>query len=510
MGDFETKVVRNALFILFARVWFLVVGLFVTPYILSRIGNEEFGIWLLVGVFVGYVGIVDFGLGASFVKFIAERNARGDRRGVSGVFTTGIVVYLLLTLVIVAGAYLSVDGILRVLSIPPGMDDEARFVVKLAFLGLLGSNVVLVYRSVVDGVQRMDLSTGISVVASIASIAGTVVVLELGFGIRGLAVNQLITYAMTIVMTVYCAHRVSPGLRFALGDARRNFAELFRYGVNLQIGNIASLINFNFDKLLVNRYIDVTHVTFYEVGSRLPWTLRGLPMVVLSPLIPATSELEVRQGRAAVYELFERVSKYLSFFAFPLFGGVIVTGQAFIETWVGQGYGSSVTVMRILCVGYFFYTLAAPSSHMVAGLGRPEYPRNAEVFNLILNLVLSIALIRRFGFYGAPLGTSIAMTAAAAYYVWAFHRFVGRPLLPFLKSTLVKPAVCAITSGLVALAVTTTLGPYLPGSRLYSLLMFIAGGALFTALYVLLAVKVSYVGADDLRVLRHHVPFLRS
>jgi O-antigen/teichoic acid export membrane protein len=510
MEDLETRIVRNALFILCARVWFLVMGLFLTPYILSRLGNDEFGIWLLVGVIVGYVGIADFGLGASFVKFIAEYNARGDQKAVNAVYSTGVAVYLALTFIVLSAAYLSIGVVLEFLTIPPGMEEKARFVVGLGFVALVWTNFILVYRSVIDGLQRIDISTGVAVLSSVANIAGCVIALESGFGIQGLAINQLITHAITTVLTMYLAYRICPGLRFVPKDMRAYFSRLFRYGVNLQIGNVASLINLNFDKLLVNRFIDASHVTFYEIGSRLPWTLRGFPLVVLSPLIPATSELEVREGRAAVYDLFSRTSKYLSVVAFPLFGGAMVTGQAFIEAWVGHGYDSSVIVLRILCVGYFLYTLAAPSSHMVSGMGRPDYPRNAETLNLLVNVVSSVALVSRYGFYGAPLGTAIAMAVAAVYYLWAFHRFIGQPILPFLRTTLLKPALCATIAGLVALGAVSVLFPYTSGSRLGALLVLVAAGFTFVGLYVLLLLKVSYLDDRDFLLLRKHLPFLGS
>lgn len=507
MGDFEKRVVRNAGFIVLARVWFLAVGVFLTPYILKRLGDDQYGIWLLIGAFVGYLGLADFGLKASFVKFVAEYHARGDQHGINGVFTTGLTVYSVLGFIILAIAYPSVGPILNFFTIPQGLEDQARFVLQMGIIVFMLGNIALVYQSMIDGLQRMDISTGISILLSICNLAGSVLVLELGFGIRGLAVNQLITQVIGTALTRYFSHRFYTELRFDLKSTRNYLSTFFRYGLNLQVGNIAGLIRTHFDKLVVNRFIDAAHVTLYEIGSRFPLTLSHFPIVGLSPLIPASSELEIRRGRLAVYEVFSKVSRYLAVVAVLLFMAATVTAQPLIDAWVGPGYDRSVVVMRILCIGYFFNTIAAPASHMVAGIGRPEFLRNAEGISLLLNVVLSILLIKQFGFYGAPIGTSIAMSVADVYCLWVFHRFLERPLFPFLKNTFLKPVLCGLLAGLAAFAVSFILIPYIPGGRLGGLLEFVAAGSVFTVSYFWLILKWKYFDERDTAVLRDHLPF---
>jgi len=312
------------------------------------------------------------------------------------------------------------------------------------------------------------------------------------------------------ILSAYFAYRLYPALMFDVKTVKSHFRTLLRYGLNLQISSIAMLINFHFDKFVINRFIDTAHVTFYEIGSRLPATARTFPVLILSVLTPAASELEVRKGRDELYELFTRASKYITVVAFFLFMGIMVTGQPAIEAWIGPGYDKSVVVMRIVCIGYLVNILAGPVSPLVSGMGRPDYQRNAEVLSLLLNVVLSILLINQYGFYGAPIGTSIAMSIAAAYYLWSFHRFMQRPLLSFIKSTFLKPALCAAASGLLGLAVTSALMPYYSGSRWEALLIFLVGGCAFAISYVVLILKWNCLDDSDTSLILVHLPMIRS
>ena len=58
-----------------------VVGLILTPYIISKLGNDEFGLYTLIGSLVGYISILDFGLANTIVRFVAKYRAEKDQIG---------------------------------------------------------------------------------------------------------------------------------------------------------------------------------------------------------------------------------------------------------------------------------------------------------------------------------------------------------------------------------------------------------------------------------------------
>jgi O-antigen/teichoic acid export membrane protein len=117
---------------------------------------------------------------------------------------------------------------------------------------------------------------------------------------------------------------------------------------------------------------------------------------------------------------------------------------------------------------FLFYSLAGTVSPLVQGIGVPHYQRNAEIVSLVLNVAFSLVLIKRYGFYGAPVGTAMAISISSTYYLWSFHRYMGRPLLAFVQATFWKPVMCSLAAGVVAAAVIHFLGPLASGSRVLS------------------------------------------
>src|SRR5262245_1237578 len=92
-GEFSQKLVTNTLFNLIGRAWSFLLALLLTPYILSHLTVREFGTWVVLSIFISSFNLLDLGLGASFVKHIAEYYAHEDFGRINRVLFFGLVFY---------------------------------------------------------------------------------------------------------------------------------------------------------------------------------------------------------------------------------------------------------------------------------------------------------------------------------------------------------------------------------------------------------------------------------
>src|SRR2546423_12209122 len=84
------------------------VAFFLTPYVLHRLGDEAFGLWVLVTTVVGYSGVFDIGIRASLLRYVSRENALGERDAANKAvatafyFFTAICVATILTTLLLA------------------------------------------------------------------------------------------------------------------------------------------------------------------------------------------------------------------------------------------------------------------------------------------------------------------------------------------------------------------------------------------------------------------------
>ena len=507
MGE---KIVRNTFFVFVGRIWFVLLGLALTPYLLHGLGSELYGVWVLVDGIGRAISLLDFGFGTSFVKYVAEHEARDDREGVSAVFSAGLVFYAGIAIVLGCVAFVASQPILDFLAGSSELTVGARNALRAAIFASVCANFMAVYQSVVNGLQKMQITNGIMAGISLAFVIGCVIAVEGGYGVLGVAVSQLVTQVIGIGISRHYALREVPSLRFTAAGVQREWRRLFGYGLNIYLSNVAMIVNSQFDKFLVSRVFDTTHVAYYDIGARGPATARSMTVVTLSPLTPAASEIEARDGRERLYDLFARTSRYVAVLAFPLFFGLAVAGRSILAAWVGPGFEAALPVLGILCVGHLCYSLAGPVSPFVQGMGWPQCQRNAETLSLVLNLALSPTLVFLLGFLGAPLGTTIAMSVAAFYYLFAFHRLLGRSLGGFLRRTALKPAACALLAALVAGGVEQMLSPKVELGRFAALGVMLAVGICFAAVYCVAIYAVGTFEPQEMRRMRRYLSATRK
>src|ERR1700719_4933050 len=77
----------------------IAVGFFLSPFILHHLGDEAFGLWVLIFSITGYYGIFDFGIRSSLIRYVSKFQAIGDRDQLARVVNTSFFVYSLVAVI---------------------------------------------------------------------------------------------------------------------------------------------------------------------------------------------------------------------------------------------------------------------------------------------------------------------------------------------------------------------------------------------------------------------------
>src|SRR5438093_13283799 len=123
---------------------------------------------------------------------------------------------------------------------------------------------------------------------------------------------------------------------------------MFGYGFQLTFSRFAGLICFQVDKLVVSRVLGLAAVSFYEVSSRLTSFMRAVPLVMLSALIPATSELGARNDRETILHTYLLVSKYVAMMTLAMVAFLVMEAGSIVRLWLGRTFDQSALLIQIL------------------------------------------------------------------------------------------------------------------------------------------------------------------
>jgi O-antigen/teichoic acid export membrane protein len=504
------KIIKNTLYNTIGKFWGILVVLFLTPYIVSRLGVERYGIWALITSLVGYIGFLDLGVGGSFARYIAEYYTQKDYSKLNQVINTGFLFCLGLAFILIPLALFFTEPLLMFLKLDPSTYPEIKSVFFWGVVIFSLSNATFVFESVQTGLQRMEITNIVAVVLTIPYALGFILFLELGYGLKGLMILIGIMWMIQTLINFFIAKKILPQFSFnPFLFKKEMFSELLRFGIKLQISRLSQLISFQVDKLLITYFLSVGMVTFYDLGAKITGSIRKLPLLLASALVPASAEIFAKGDKESLSKLYFRGSKYLFTVSAPLFFFIVVCSEMLVNVWMGPGYDLASSVIRILSVGYFFNLIMRVASSVALGMGKPEFEMKYGILMSVLNFSLSLILIIKFGFYGVLVGTGFSLTLGSVYFFHLFHSYIREPLIN-LWHWIKKPLGGAFLMAVILFLFNSlTNATVLTNHRFTGLLFVGFEFVIFLTSYFLILMKLNFWDEYDKNLLRDKIPVAR-
>ena len=172
----------------------VLVGIFLSPYILHRLGDEAFGLWISIFSLTGYYGLFDVGIRSSIVRYIAKYSATDERENLYRLVITAMFGYTHIAIVTMTATLIMTY---YVHSIFPKI--AAGFVPTAPWLLLMvGTSASLgfpmgVLSGILEGLQRFYLLNLTNTCSTLLRALLIVVALQHG---RGLLTVALITTSL--------------------------------------------------------------------------------------------------------------------------------------------------------------------------------------------------------------------------------------------------------------------------------------------------------------------------
>ena len=462
------------------------IPLLLTPFIIKRVGAEGFGVWAVFLAINGLTSLADLGFLGTLTKHISEYFTKRDYLQLNRVINAGLLMFLGVAVICVAGLNLCSRFLISAFfqhtsaTLP-----QLQHAVRLLTIAIAFNLLAFPFASIATGLQRLDFTNLLSALSAMLMAILAALSLASGLGIMGLVYSIVLTSGINLLLYVGIAKRLLPQFRISPSLIRtEDIRALFSFSLQIYVTQIAIAVHNQTEKFLLAHFVGLTTVGWYEIANDLALKMRGVPSLLLFPLLPATAELEARADESRTSVLYHRTHKYLAFLGVPIIILVWLIARRFMELWLGPSFSPAASALIVLICAQFFNLTSGPGLFILVGKGILRPGVRSAVVGIITNLFLSTVLILYFGFTGAVYGTGLSLLIATAYFMVMFHRETGYPPSSFFGPYL-KPLGCGIFLGMVTrqlvpisqlrwggLALTTAIFSFSYGSGLLVLRYF--------------------------------------
>ncbi len=473
----------------------VLVLIFITRFLLDRLGTDQFGILRYVLTVEASLLFLDLGLGATLNRFVSRASATHDAAQVNAAVTLSA--FLFLGLGLLAGFVLT---ILRfylpelVVGASPELYSAGGDL--MIFIGAMLTLRFWGYapRGLLFGHQRHDLVNLIQCV-SILLRAGLLVWGVMAFQDRGLQMVGVAFMGGALIETCglwVMAKRVFPALRLRIGTVTsRLMRQFFGFSAYVLLMTITTILIMNAPTLIAGRLYGPQAVAFISLPLLVINQIQNIAGGFAFTLIPVAGRLGELADHSALRELVVRGTKYCALIAFPIGAIATLFGEPLFE-WFEKGFGWTWTLLAILVFPIMLRTTQRVTYSALVGAGSLKWLAIGQIGVVAAIFGLSLGLAKGAGMelHGIALGTAIPILIFALFFQPLYAcRQIGLRWRGYLVAVYPRVLLCTLLTCAVAWLLRAFVYPH-------GLVMIVAEGAACMLVFSGLAWWIA-LSADD-------------
>lgn len=433
-------------------------SIFLTPLLLKYMGVDEYGLYQMVYSVGSYILILDMGIGTVMIRYISELRFKGDKRGESNFAGMIGIITIAVCLIISVGLKIidvNIESIYTDLSDTDYSKSHMMLTLMIAqFVITIISNYL---HGIINAYERFVLSKTINLVQIILSFGLTILFVALGYGAVGIVLAHVVIAMLKLIVECYYVFRVLHfKIRLYYWDKTiiRPVIGLM-FAIFLQ--HTVLYINTWSDKTILGIMCEKSDVAVYAIACTLLTFFSSMTGILSSLFQPQIVKMVVKNADATqLTDVVIRVGRWQFMLTGSLLAGMALFGRDFITLWVGEKMLRAWTIFLIITPFFMIPLIQSVCISILNALDKRLYRSLILFFSSVINILITIVLIKQFGPLGAPVGTAISyllghIICLNIYYKRNIHLQVGRMFREILSKTWLSIIItCLVCTPLLA------------------------------------------------------------
>jgi O-antigen/teichoic acid export membrane protein len=424
----------------------ILVGIFLSPFILHRLGDTAYGIWVLIFSVTGYYGLFDLGIRSSVIRYVSTYTATGDQEGIAKLINTSLATYTAIGAVAMAVTLVCSLFVDRLFKIPPDFLTTARWLFLMVGAAVAMGFPTGVFGGILEGLQQFYFVNLTNLISTLLRAVLIVLALTRGYGLLTIAFITVVLPILSSFVRAAIVLRTLP-VRYGWSYVDRGaFREIANYSAVSLILMIAYKLRFKTDEIVIGTFLSVTAITYFSIGDRLLDYASEVVSSLAQIFVPMSGQSDARGDKGHLRKILVAGNRVCALIIFPITAILIILGKSIIEAWVGPRYvAASYPVLVVLAIPMTLSLAQAASPRILYGMARHQSLAWVTLMESIANLILSIVLIRPFGIVGDAAGTAIPLFCTTLYFMPRhLCRVLGIRVLTFLREAYTLPILLLI------------------------------------------------------------------
>lgn len=420
----------------------IVAGLIYTPWMITQIGQSNYGLYTLATSFIT-IFLVDFGMSAAVTRFVAKYNAAGERDKAKNFL--GLVYKLYLSIdaiifIILVIVYFFIDALYTQLT-PSEIEIFKSLYIIVGVFSIISfpftnlNGILTAYEKFIQ-LKFCDLFNKVFVIISV------VAVLLMGYGIYSLVLVNAIAGLLTIILKLFIIKKTTTvKVNFKFFD-RSMLREIFGFSMWTTVSSLAQRLIFNITPSIIAVVSETGAVGVAVFG--LASTIEGYVYMVataINGMFMARISKMIHDGKkeTELLPMMIKIGRIQCMIIGLLIVGFIALGNSFIvDIWNKPDFSESYLCSIFLIIPSYFYLPMQIANTTLIVENKVKLQAYVFVIMGVLNVCCSFVLSKLFGALGASISIFIAYMVRTILMAIIYDKVLHIDMKVFFKETFLK------------------------------------------------------------------------
>lgn len=463
----NARIAKNTIFLYFRMILLMAVTLYTSRVVLATLGIEDYGVYNVVGGFIGMLGFLNGAMSGCTQRFITVALGKGDESELKKVFSTCFITHALIAfLIFILAETIGLWFVLEKLVIPEGRETAAMVVYQCSVLTSIALVMSFPYNADIIAHEKMSAFAYISIYEAFANL-GIVYLLAIGNSdkLSLYAILLLIVkISVIVVYQLYCKRHFAESALSRLFDTNL-FKEMLSFtGWNLW-GGLAGTLMGQGVNILLNVFfgpaVNAARGVALQVQNAVHLFATNFQMALNPQMMKSYAACEIQR----MHMLLFRSAKFTFMLLLCIILPIILEIDYILSLWLKEvPQYTNVFVILMLCI-VMIDSVSNPFMTASAATGRVKVYQS--VVGGILIAIVPIAYIAlKFG--GEPYTVFIVhlLVAMCAFFarLLIIRNLIALPIRQYFSKALFPCAYIAVPAVTISVLIRYILPSGLEGA----------------------------------------------
>lgn len=432
---------KNMITAVSSNVLTIIVGLVAQAVFIKILGSEYLGLNGLFSNVISMLGIVELGMGSAIIYNMYKPIAENDHEKIKSLMQFYKKSYRIITLIISIIGIMIIPFIKYIVDIESVTVDINVYLVYILFLLETICSYILSYkRSMLYADQKEYITNIIHMGYTI--LVNTMQLTFLYFT-HDYYLYLIIKVMMRLVENIVISSYVNRRYSYLLDNNvtkldSKTEKDIFQKIRALFFHKIGTFIVSGTDNIIISKYLGLVTVGLYSNY----YMIINAVQTVINHIIQATrasvGNLLVTESKTKQFDIFNKI-RFVNFWI-SCFSSIciFVIMDSFITIWIGYKFVLPTKVLLVLVINFFIVSSRSTYGAFKEAAGIFYEDRFVPIIESLLNIVLSIIFVKKFGLMGVFMGTigSGLVLWCYSYPKYVYNKLFGRKIADYIKETI--------------------------------------------------------------------------